>query len=74
MMGVGFVRPKIAAACGFIYGIGRIAYGFGYASKYGADGRLVGAIISEFSLLGLMGLSFYDGARVVGLLPLFKKK
>lgn len=48
--------PIIAAILGLVNCIARVIYGIGYFSS-GAKGRVVGAIIGDIIVLGLIGLS-----------------
>ena len=49
---VGLFYPLFAATCGALYSVGRILYGYGYATK-GPDGRLIGSLISHLGDLPL---------------------
>ena len=49
---VGLFYPLFVATCGALYSVGRILYGYGYATK-GPDGRLIGSLISHLGDLPL---------------------
>ena len=49
---VGLFYPLFAATCGALYSVGRILYGYGYATK-GPDGRLIGSLLSHLGDLPL---------------------
>eukprot|EP01036_Dinobryon_divergens_P025414 gene25414-33960_t len=53
----GLVYPVISAACGGAWVVGRVIYGYGYASN-GPKGRMAGAIISHFGDFPLVVLCF----------------
>jgi glutathione S-transferase len=52
----GIYFPVAAAVLGLVLFIGRLIYSIGYSSG-GPKGRLVGAILGDLVLLGLLGLS-----------------
>jgi len=52
----GLAYPCASAVLGWIYFVGRIIYTFGYVAK-GPKGRVVGALILDVGLLGLLGVS-----------------
>jgi glutathione S-transferase len=56
----GIYFPIPTAILGLALFIGRIIYSVGYANG-GPGGRLVGAIIGDLVLLGLLGLSLTSG-------------
>lgn len=56
--------PKVAAALGIVYAIGRIMYSRGYKSKKGAKGREAGAILSALCMMSLIGTTIYSGASL----------
>jgi glutathione S-transferase len=56
----GVYFPVPAAVLGLVLFIGRLVYSFGYANG-GPKGRLVGAILNDLVLLGLLGLSLASG-------------
>lgn len=56
----GIYFPLTAAALGVIFGVFKLNFALGY-KKSGPRGRLVGAVGSELSLLGLLGLSIASG-------------
>ena len=60
----GLVYPRFSAACLFLYAVGRILYGRGYA-KNGPNGRRLGAILSHLGDLPLMICTFYVGVRTI---------
>lgn len=57
----GFFQPKVAAALGFAYAVGRVLFALGYQTKAGANGRLLGAALSGVGQYGLYGLVMYNG-------------
>lgn len=61
MILAGLFQPNWSSLLGFSYGIGMLIFSFGYETKKGADGRLLGAIIRSLSLIGLISLCFYYG-------------
>eukprot|EP00607_Mallomonas_marina_P008497 CAMPEP_0182416644 /NCGR_PEP_ID=MMETSP1167-20130531/1008_1 /TAXON_ID=2988 /ORGANISM="Mallomonas Sp, Strain CCMP3275" /LENGTH=164 /DNA_ID=CAMNT_0024589601 /DNA_START=14 /DNA_END=505 /DNA_ORIENTATION=- len=61
----GFMYPKVAAASGFTYAVGHILYSIGYITK-GANGRIVGAVLSHSNSIFLFLLALYAGAVHVG--------
>jgi hypothetical protein len=63
----GLFYPVVCAALGVAYALGRLAYGIGYRSNKGADGRLVGAIVSFFATFGLYGVNIYSGLKAAGI-------
>lgn len=56
----GIYFPIPAAIIGLVLAIFRFIYAIGYTSS-GPTGRVVGAIVNDFCLLGLLGLSFASG-------------
>jgi len=60
----GIFYPRAAASLGLQYIIGRAAFSRGYR-KHGAKGRLLGAKVQAFALLGLTGLTFYGAAKLL---------
>jgi hypothetical protein len=50
----------------FIYSVGRILYGHGYATK-GADGRKLGALLSHVGDLPLLICTGVSAAKLMGL-------
>jgi glutathione S-transferase len=56
----GIYFPVASAAIGLAIIIARIAYSIGYTNG-GPAGRVIGAIVNDFALLGLLGLSFASG-------------
>eukprot|EP01041_Mallomonas_annulata_P008521 gene8521-17577_t len=62
----GLVQPRLSAMIGLMYGISRLLYSYGYNSKAGADGRMVGAAISFLCNLFLYSSSIYQGAAMCG--------
>ena len=56
----GIYFPIAAAVLGLVLFIGRIFYSYGYANG-GPKGRLIGAILNDLVLLGLLGLSLASG-------------
>ena len=56
----GSVYPVYTAGFGFIFVIGRVLYGYGYAN-YGPSGRMVGGLISHLGDFPLMIMTFYTG-------------
>jgi glutathione S-transferase len=64
MMAVALVYPITAAACGLIFVVGRVIYGYGYAlgdPKY----RTPGGIISHVGDLPLMVMAFMIAYKVL---------
>merc|ERR1712232_1205154 len=64
MMGTGLVYPRASAACGFIYSVGRLIYGFGYA-HFGPNGRFLGIILAHFGDIPLFLMAFFVGHQLV---------
>ena len=60
LFAAGIYFPISAASLGLALIIGRFIYSYGYASG-GPQGRLIGAIIGDLVLLGLLGLSLASG-------------
>lgn len=71
-MGAGLYYPRLSAALGFTFAVGRVLYGIGYNTKKGADGRLIGVIIAEIATLGLFGAAIYAGAVNAGVVDVIK--
>eukprot|EP00992_Anisonema_acinus_P001576 TRINITY_DN10498_c0_g2_i2.p2 TRINITY_DN10498_c0_g2~~TRINITY_DN10498_c0_g2_i2.p2 ORF type:complete len:142 (-),score=41.95 TRINITY_DN10498_c0_g2_i2:51-476(-) len=63
----GLVFPRQAASFGLLWVVARVIYGAGYAWA-GPRGRMAGAILSQLAQLPLLGLTFWAGARIAGLL------
>jgi hypothetical protein len=64
----GFYFPTFAAGCGAFWVVGREIYSFGYISG-GANGRMVGAGISDLALLVAFGAAVYGTLGFAGLIP-----
>lgn len=62
--GAGIQLPWEAFGVLVVYLVARIFYTVGYTMK-GPNGRLIGALLGNFCLLGLMGLSIASGVIVV---------
>lgn len=63
----GLVSPINSAAFGFIWVIGRVIYGYGYANG-GPSGRMVGGVISHIGDFPLMLMTLFNGLKVAGIL------
>lgn len=61
----GLFSPKPTAALGVAYMLGRMFYGIGYRSK-GASGRMFGALVLDFAMIGLLGMSVYNTLGFLG--------
>lgn len=59
-------QPRVNAGLGVAYIVGRALYARGYV-KSGPKGRLVGAVVFDIGLLGMMGTAFYSGLKIAGL-------
>jgi hypothetical protein len=55
----GLYYPVFCSVLGNAYALGMLIYSYGYNSKSGADGRLIGAIMRTLATLALVGLCFY---------------
>jgi len=53
MFACGLKHPITSAVCGMIYSVGRIIYGYGYATG-GPNGRMVGGIIAHLGDIPLL--------------------
>merc|ERR1712083_440090 len=71
LLTAGLRHPIGAAACGFIFSIGRVIYALGYSSG-DPEKRIPGALISEFG--GLFPLIFMSISFGCGLLGWFGRK
>mmetsp|Transcript_22257 Transcript_22257/g.33165 ORF Transcript_22257/g.33165 Transcript_22257/m.33165 type:complete len:144 (+) Transcript_22257:55-486(+) len=60
----GLVFPKVSAAMGFVFAVGRFFYGYGYA-KYGPRGRMVGAVISHLADIPILFVTAYTGYKLL---------
>ena len=60
------VFPRASTTLGAVWVLGRIIYGYGYASG-GPEGRKAGGIISHLGDIPLILMSFYSGASLAGL-------
>ena len=60
------VFPRASATLGAVWVLGRVIYGYGYASG-GPEGRKAGGIISHLGDIPLILMSFYSGASLAGL-------
>lgn len=60
----GLYFPIPAAAIGLAVIIFRFVYAAGYASG-GPAGRLIGALVNDFCMLGLFGLSIASGVMFI---------
>mmetsp|Transcript_20263 Transcript_20263/g.52309 ORF Transcript_20263/g.52309 Transcript_20263/m.52309 type:complete len:160 (-) Transcript_20263:57-536(-) len=67
MLVVGLRAPKASAISGLLYVLGRVVYGYGYATS-GPGGRMLGAMISHLGDFPLIGLTFYHGAKMAELI------
>ena len=56
----GLVHPITSAACGGIWVLGRVIYGFGYAAG-GPKGRMAGGILSHLGDFPLIGMTIKLG-------------
>lgn len=59
----GLYYPLYATYLGIAIFIGRLLFSIGYVSK-GPNGRLIGALLVDFGLLGLVVLSVMSGLNV----------
>lgn len=57
----GLALPRVAATLGCAFAAGRLMYASGYKSSKGADGRMLGALFSALSSLGLFGIAIFQG-------------
>jgi hypothetical protein len=62
----GLFYPIYCSVLGNMYAIGMLLYSYGYNSKNGADGRLIGAILRTLSNLALIGLCLYRAVLASG--------
>ncbi|CAJ1345498.1 unnamed protein product [Effrenium voratum] len=60
----GLVHPKFAAACGMIWAVGRIIYGYGYA-KNGPNGRVIGGMLSHVGDMPLLIGGFATAFKLI---------
>lgn len=67
LIGGGVFNPKLHAALGAAYIVGRILYGLGYRSK-GANGRFAGVLIVDVALLAMFGSTIYQSLKFSGLI------
>lgn len=73
IVGVGLIYPKATAGLSILYSVGRIIYAWGYGTKKGADGRLVGAIVAEVALVAIYGMGIYIGVTQTDMVECVKK-
>merc|ERR1712087_558707 len=64
MFAAGIMYAEIAATCGFVWAIGRIVYGYGYAN-YGPSGRHYGTLPSRLAELVLLAAGFGVAYRMI---------
>lgn len=62
----GLQSPKLSSIFGVSYGVGRFIYAQGYKSA-GANGRIIGAVISLIGNFGLWGVCAYNGIAMTGI-------
>merc|ERR1711935_70876 len=62
----GLVNPRYAAGFGAVWVVGRVIYGFGYATG-GPTGRRMGGIVSHLGDFPLLLMTFHTGASMAGL-------
>lgn len=62
----GLFQPIACSILGIIYALGMIIFSYGYKSKKGADGRMIGATLRTLSTLALTGICFYHAALAGG--------
>mmetsp|Transcript_6018 Transcript_6018/g.6272 ORF Transcript_6018/g.6272 Transcript_6018/m.6272 type:complete len:183 (+) Transcript_6018:119-667(+) len=62
----GLFHPIACSILGNIYAIGMLIFSYGYKSKKGADGRMIGAALRTLSTLTLTGICFYNAAIASG--------
>jgi glutathione S-transferase len=63
----GLYYPRAAAALGAFYTLGRFLYARGYVNK-GPDGRFNGAMMSMFSILGLLGMTVWGSLKTLAII------
>lgn len=56
---VGLFYPCLTGALGVAYAIGRVLYAHGYRTNKGANGRVVGVIIVDVTLLSVYIIAIY---------------
>jgi glutathione S-transferase len=61
----GSLYPITASILGGAYGVGRILYAAGYI-RSGPGGRLIGVLLADVGLLGLIGCAIRAGLKVAG--------
>jgi uncharacterized membrane protein YecN with MAPEG domain len=61
--GLYFAVPAAAIGLGVI--VFRLIYSIGYAGSKGPQGRIIGALGNDLTLLGLFGLSIASGAMMI---------
>jgi hypothetical protein len=72
LAGVGLFYPRLSAALGFFYSLGRVLYARGYMTKKGSDGRMVGVIIADVAVLVTFGYAIYIGCTTTNLAGIVK--
>mmetsp|Transcript_6343 Transcript_6343/g.12525 ORF Transcript_6343/g.12525 Transcript_6343/m.12525 type:complete len:136 (-) Transcript_6343:333-740(-) len=65
MLTAGLRIPRVSAAIGMLFALGRYVYANGYKSKQGADGRMVGAVIGGLSTMALFFSAIATGVATV---------
>jgi glutathione S-transferase len=63
ILAAGLYYPLYATYLGIAIFVGRLVFAMGYVSK-GPMGRLAGALLVDFALLGLVGLSVMSGLHI----------
>ena len=58
----GLYQPALSANLGAVYFVGRLIYSIGYTQS-GAKGRLVGVLVLDVALFGLVGIALYNTFR-----------
>jgi hypothetical protein len=62
----GLFYPIYCSLLGNMYALGMLLFSYGYSSKSGADGRLIGATLRTLSTLALIGLCLYRAIHESG--------